>query len=172
MGYGSKEFFVSLFLQWILATPDPESAMKKQVDPCMHSAEHILNQAMGRLFDCDRCFSAHIERKKSKCDYRFNRSLTDEELKSLENEVNGVIEAGLPVSEQYISIGDARERFNLSRLPDDAGDRLRIVSIGDYDHCPCIGRHVSSTHEIGKFRVTSSGFDDGVLRIRFKLQRP
>jgi misacylated tRNA(Ala) deacylase len=146
--------------------------MKKQVDPCMHSAEHILNQAMGRLFDCDRCFSAHIERKKSKCDYRFDRPLTDEELKSLENEVNGVIASGLPVSEEYSSVDNARERFNLSRLPDDAGDRVCIVSIGDYDHCPCIGRHVSSTHEIGMFRITSSGFDDGVLRIRLKLKRP
>jgi alanyl-tRNA synthetase len=138
----------------------------------MHSAEHILNQAMVRRFGCDRCFSAHIERKKSKCVYRFDRPLTDEELKSLENEVNGAIEAGLPVSERYVSIDNAREWFNLSRLPDDAGDRVRIVSIGDYDHCPCIGRHVSSTHEIGRFRITSSGFDDGVLRIRFKLKRP
>lgn len=138
----------------------------------MHSAEHILNQAMGRLFGCDRCFSAHIERKKSKCDYRFSRPLTDEELKALESEVNGVIETDAAVSDQYISINHARERFNLSRLPDDAGDRVRIVSIGDYDHCPCIGLHVSSTHEIGKFRITSSGFDDGVLRIRFKLKRP
>jgi misacylated tRNA(Ala) deacylase len=146
--------------------------MKKQIDPCMHSAEHILNQAMGRLFDCDRCFSAHIERRKSKCDYRFDRSLTDEEVNALESEVNGVIEADMAVSKRYISIDNARERFNLSRLPDNAGDRVRIVSIGDYDHCPCIGLHVSSTHEIGKFRITSSGFDDGVLRIRFKLKRP
>jgi alanyl-tRNA synthetase len=146
--------------------------MKKQIDPCMHSAEHILNQAMGRLFGCGRCFSAHIERKKSKCDYRFDRPLTDEELKALESEVNGVIETDMAVSDRYISVDRAREQFNLSRLPDDAGDRVRIVSIGDYDHCPCIGLHVSSTHEIGKFRITSSGFDDGVLRIRFKLKRP
>ena len=146
--------------------------MKKQVDPRMHSAEHILNQAMGRLFGCDRCFSAHIERKKSKCDYRFDRPLTDEDVKALENEVNGVVEADLLLSESYIPIDRARERFNLSRLPDDAGNRVRIVSIGDYDHCPCIGLHVSSTHEIGTFRITSSGFEDGILRIRFKLKRP
>jgi alanyl-tRNA synthetase len=127
---------------------------------------------MGRLFGCDRCFSAHIERKKSKCDYRFDRPLTDEDVKALENEVNGVVEADLLLSESYIPIDRARERFNLSRLPDDAGNRVRIVSIGDYDHCPCIGLHVSSTHEIGTFRITSSGFEDGILRIRFKLKRP
>lgn len=138
----------------------------------MHTAEHILNQAMGRLFDCERCFSAHIERKKSKCDYRFHRPLTDEELKSLENEVNGVIEADMQVSKRYVSNDNARKAYNLSRLPDNAGDRIRIVMVGDYDRCPCIGPHVSSTHEIGRFRITSSGFEKGVLRIRFKLKRP
>lgn len=138
----------------------------------MHSAEHILNQAMGRLFACDRCFSAHIERKKSKCDYRFERPLTDEELKSLEKEVNGVIQADLEVAEQFAAIDDARKVYNLVRLPDDAGDRIRIVTVGDYDHCPCIGPHVSSTGEIGTFRITSSGYENGVLRIRFKLKRP
>ncbi len=66
--------------------------MNKPVDRSMHSAEHILNQAMGRLFDCDRCFSAHIERKKSKCDYRFDRPLSDEELKMLEKEVRSISE--------------------------------------------------------------------------------
>ncbi len=152
-------------LQW-------EAEVKKQVDPCMHSAEHILNQAMGRLFDCDRCFSAHIERKKSKCDYRFDRPLTDEELKALENEVNGVIEADVPVSERYLSTEDARERFNLSRIPDHSEARIRIVSVGDYDHCPCIGSHVASTGTIGSFRITSSDHENGTLRIRFKLKRP
>ncbi len=146
--------------------------MKKQVDRSMHSAEHILNQAMGRLFDCDRCFSAHIERKKSKCDYRFDRPLSDEELNSLEKEVNDVVRADLQVSEQFISLDSARKVYNLSRLPDDAGDRIRIVTVGDYDHCPCIGPHVSSTGEIGAFRITSSGYENGVLRIRFKLKRP
>jgi len=138
----------------------------------MHSTEHILNQAMGRLFDCDRCFSAHIERKKSKCDYRFDRSLTADELAALEKEVNRVIQENLPVAEAYLALDDARKAYNLARLPDDAGERIRIVSIGDYDHCPCIGPHVASTDEIGAFRVTSASHEDGVLRIRFKLKRP
>ena len=146
--------------------------MKKQMDPCMHSAEHILNQAMGRLFGCGRCFSAHIERKKSKCDYRFDRPLTAEELAALEKEVNRTIQADLPVAETFMGLDEARNKFNLARLPDDAGDRIRIVSVGGYDHCPCIGPHVASTREIGAFRITTASHDDGVLRIRFKLKRP
>lgn len=145
--------------------------MKKQIDPCMHTAEHILNQAMGRLFGCERCFSAHIERKKSKCDYHFHRPLTDDDLRALETEVNGVIATDLAVAEHYPSAEDARAAYNLSRLPDDAGDRIRIVSIGDYDHCPCIGPHVSTTRAVGTFRIASSDHAAGVLRIRFKLNR-
>jgi len=146
--------------------------MKKQMDPCMHSAEHILNQAMGRLFGSERCFSAHIERKKSKCDYRFDRPLTAEELAALEKEVNRAIAADLPVAETYLDVDEACEAYNLARLPDGAGDRIRIVNIGDYDRCPCIGPHVASTREIGAFRITTASHADGVLRIRFKLRRP
>lgn len=149
-----------------------EIPIKKQIDNQMHSAEHLLNQAMVRRFGCERCFSAHIERKKSKCDYRFNRPLTDDDVNALENDVNGVIDADVPVLERFVSLDEARRAFNLSRLPDDAGDRIRIVSIGDYDHCPCIGPHVSTTGDIGAFRITSSGYENGVLRIRFKLKRP
>ena len=147
-------------------------AEKKQMDPCMHSAEHILNQTMVRLYGSERCFSAHIERKKSKCDYRFGRPLSAEELADLEKEVNRVIALDLPVVATYMGFDDARKQFNLARLPEDAGDRIRIVSIGDYDHCPCIGPHVLSTRDIGIFRITTASHDDGVLRVRFKLQRP
>jgi Ser-tRNA(Ala) deacylase AlaX len=43
--------------------------------------------------------------------------------------------------------------------------------MGDYDACPCIGEHVSSTGEIGQFRITTTSFEDGVLRVRFKLAK-
>ena len=145
--------------------------MKHNTDPRMHSAEHILNQTMIRMFRTGRCFSAHIEKKKSKCDYRFDRPLKEEETRRLEAEVNRIIRMDLPVSEEYMSREDAQKRFTLERLPDEAGDRIRIVTIGDYDACPCIGPHVDSTAQIGDFRIISTGFEEGVLRIRFKLSR-
>jgi len=40
--------------------------MKKAYDPRMHSAEHILDQTIERMFCCGRCFRTHIEKKKSK----------------------------------------------------------------------------------------------------------
>lgn len=144
---------------------------EKQFDPRMHSAEHIINQTMIRMFECKRCFSAHIEKKKSKLDYHFDRQLQAQDVEQLQSRVNEVIEADLPVSEEFISRDEADRLFNLDRLPEAAGDTIRIIRIGDYDACPCIGPHVKSTKELGRFRVISTSLDRGVLRIRFKLER-
>ena len=145
--------------------------MKKQFDPHMHTAEHILNQTMVRLFGTGRCFSAHIERKKSKCDYHFTRPLTEVEENLIAAEVNKVIATDLPVTEAFTSLREAQKEFDLSRLPEGSGEEIRIIRIGDYDQCPCIGPHVSSTAGIGEFRITSTSFEKDVLRVRFKVDR-
>lgn len=142
----------------------------KSYDPQMHSAEHILNQTMVRMFGCERSFSSHIEKKKSKCDYRFNRPLTSEEEAELTNRINQVINSYVAVTEKLISLAEAEESFNLQRLPEDSGDTIRIVSVGDYDDCPCIGPHVKNTADIGQFQLISSSFEEEVLRIRFRLK--
>jgi misacylated tRNA(Ala) deacylase len=137
----------------------------------MHSAEHILNQTMVRMFNCDRSFNAHIEKKKSKCDYHLDHALTEPEINRIEKQVNAVIEADLPIAEEYQNRETAQKQYNLKRLPPDTGDDIRIVRIGDYDACPCIGPHVTSTGEIGTFRIVSASFETGVARIRFKLEQ-
>lgn len=141
----------------------------KQYNPQMHSAEHILNQTMVRMFDCGRSFSNHIEKKKSKCDYHFERNLTETEINELNERVNQTIKRNLPVVEEFITRDEASDKFNLERLPDSAGETIRIIKIGDYDACPCSGLHVSSTNEIGTFKIISTDFNEGVLRVRFKL---
>lgn len=143
--------------------------MTKQYDPRMHSAEHLLNQTMDRMFNCGRCFSAHIEKKKSKCDYRFNRELTQDEVARIQTRINDIIQQDLSVGESYVTRAEAGRQYNTEKLPPDTGDRIRIIRIGDYDACPCSGPHVNSTAEIGIFRITTTGFEDGVLRIRYKL---
>jgi misacylated tRNA(Ala) deacylase len=144
--------------------------VKKQTDPRMHTAEHILNQTMDKMFKCGRCFNAHIEKKKSKCDYRFDRELTRQELEEIQTRVNQVLADDLPVTEEHLARAEAIRKYNTDKLPENAGDTLRIVHIGDYDACPCIGTHVNSTGELGGFKITSAGFDHDILRIRFKLE--
>jgi len=146
-----------------------EIKSNKQYHPKMHSAEHILNQTMIRTFNCRRSFSNHIERKKSKCDYQFDRNLTSVEIEKIKSKVNEVIQKNLIVTEEFYFKDEAETQFNLSKLPDDAGEKIRIIKIGDYDACPCSGQHVSHTKEIGTFKIISTDFKDDVLRLRFKL---
>ena len=146
--------------------------MAKNHHPPMHSAEHILNQTMVRMFGCGRCVNAHVEEKKSRIDYRFTRDVTPEEVSEIERRVNEVIRGDLPVREEFLSREEAARSFSLGKLPPDSGDRIRIIRIGEYDACPCSGPHVRSIREIGEFRVTSTSYEDGLLRLRFRLIPP
>lgn len=141
----------------------------KSYDPQMHTAEHILNQTMVRMFGCERSFSSHIEKKKSKCDYHFDRQLSPGEELELVNQVNEVISRNLGITEKFLTLNEAAEKFNLNRLPEGSGDEVRIVTVGDYDACPCIGPHVKNSSEIGVFQLVSTSFENGILRVRFKL---
>jgi misacylated tRNA(Ala) deacylase len=143
--------------------------MAKDYDPCMHSAEHILNQTMVRMFNKGRSFSNHIEKKKSKCDYHFDRDLSPQEILEIEETVNTEIRKNHTVKEEYLAREEAEKLYYLKRLPSDTGNEIRIIKIGDYDACPCSGVHVKNTSEIGEFKIISTGFGNGVLRVRFKL---
>ena len=144
----------------------------KEYDPQMHTAEHILNGTIVKMFGCDRAFTTHIEKKKSKIDIHFDHPITDDDISKINETVNNVISKNLDVTEKFISRDEAKSKFNLDRLPKDAGDDLRVINVGDYDSCLCIGPHVSNTKEIGEFRITTADFNNGILRIRFKLKRP
>lgn len=143
----------------------------KQEYPPMHTAEHLLNATMVKTFGCPRSRNAHIERKKSKCDYILSCCPTEEQLQSIENKVNEVIQMNLPVTTEFMTQEQAKDIVDLTKLPDDASETLRIVRIGDYDACACIGSHVYNTSEIGIFKIISHDYikEQQVLRIRFKL---
>ena len=148
------------------------NAHNKQEEPRMHSAEHLLNGTMVKMFGCKRSRNTHIERKKSKCDYPMSAPLTQEQLQELENTINNVISQNLQVSYEYMPASEAEKLYDLDKLPEDASEMLRIVHIGDYDSCPCVGAHVESTKEIGEFRISSARYQDGVQRIVYRLSAP
>jgi misacylated tRNA(Ala) deacylase len=142
---------------------------EKEYDSKMHSAEHILNSVMDRMFGCGRSFRSHIEKKKSKCDYHFKRMITDSEKIDVENSVNDIIKKNIPLDIEFVTRDVAEAGYFTGKLPPDAGDNIRIVKIGSFDACPCIGPHVKSTGEIGHFYISTVDFAEDILRIRFKL---
>ena len=135
----------------------------------MHTCEHIVNRTMVNLFHCGRAVSAHIERKKSKLDFALPECPSEEQIREIEDTVNSIIGQNLAVTTEFITQDEAVGRFDLKRLPDNASETVRVVKVGDYDECLCIGQHVANTSEIGNFKIISYDYKDGIFRMRFKL---
>lgn len=151
-----------------METPVLNAHNKAEHEPS-HTCEHILNATMVAMFGCPRSKNAHIERKKSKCDYILDSEPAVDVVSEIERRVNEVIGAGLDVTVEFVSREQAASVVDLSKLPEDASETLRIVRIGDYDACACIGAHVSKTSEIGTFRIISHSYADGIWRVRWKI---
>ena len=153
----------------------------KEEFPPSHTAEHLLNQTMIRMFGCERSRNAHIERKKSKISYIIDHKPDRKEEKEIERRMNELIAEDLPVTFEFVSRAELTEestaeggRFagvSLERLPSDASETIQLVRIGDYDVCPCIGKHVRSTAQIGRFEMLGTNWDEEKhsFRVRFKV---
>lgn len=147
------------------------NAHNKEEFPPAHTAEHLLNQTMIRMFGCERSTNAHIERKKSKISYVLDHKPSRHEERDIERKMNELIDEDLPVSFEFVNRDNVPEGVSLDRLPEDASEILRLVRIGDYDICPCIGKHVRSTSQIGRFEILGTNWDEEkhTFRIRFKI---
>ena len=136
-----------------------------------HTAEHLLNQTMIRMFGCKRSTNAHIERKKSKITYILEQKPSRKDEKEIERRMNEIIEEDLPVKFKFVTRQDIPDSVELTNLPDNASETIRLVYIGDYDVCPCIGKHVRSTAQIGHFELLGTNWDEHThgFRIRYKV---
>ncbi len=74
------------------------NAHNKEEFPPAHTAEHLLNQLMVRMFGTERSKNAHIERKKSKMTFVLSKKPSRKDEKAIEDEMNRLIEADLPVT--------------------------------------------------------------------------
>lgn len=139
--------------------------------PPAHTAEHLLNQTMQRIFGCERSYNAHVERKKSKMSFHLDHMPSRQEEKLIEREMQRLIDEDLPVTFRFVSRDELPEGISADRLPADASDTIRLVCIGDYDVCPCIGKHVRSTAQIGRFELLGTNWDEQErsFRVRFKV---
>ena len=114
---------------------------------------------MIRLFGCGRSVNAHIERKKSKMTFLLDHKPSRQEEREIERRMQEVIDADLPVVFETVSRADLPLEVSADRLPSDA------------DVCPCIGRHVRSTSQIGRFEMLGTNWDEHerTFRVRFKV---
>lgn len=137
--------------------------------PPAHTAEHLLNQTMVRMFGCGRSKNAHIERKKSKINWPLPICPTPEQIAEIEKTMNDLISQDLPVTYEFVTRDNIPSDVSLEKLPEEASETLRLVRIGNYDVCACIGTHVESTGKIGSFKINSTSYNEGNFRIVFKV---
>ena len=131
----------------------------------------LFRSVMIRMFGCGRSTNAHIERKKSKMSFGLDHKPNRKEEKVIENKMNDLIAADLPVTFEVVDKDHLPEGISKDNLPEDCSDSIRLVHIGDFDACPCIGKHVRSTGQIGRFELLGTNWDQSTMtfRIRYKV---
>ena len=143
----------------------------KEEFPPAHTAEHLLNQVMIRMFGTERSSNAHIERKKSKMTFILDHKPDRKEEKAIEAEMNRLITEDLPVTYEMVDRNNIPDGVSVDKLPEDASEMLQLVRIDDFDVCLCIGKHVRSTAQIGRFEMLGTNWDEEkhAFRVRFKV---
>ena len=132
-----------------------------------HSATHLLQKALREIL------GTHVEQAGSlvnkdhlRFDFTHFQAMTDEEIKAVENLVNEKIAETIPVVTDIMTIEEARRTGAMALFGEKYGEKVRVVSMGDFSKEFCGGTHVSNTSVISQFKIISeSGVAAGVRRI-------
>jgi alanyl-tRNA synthetase len=139
----------------------------------LHTATHLLNEALRRVLKADiRQRGSNITPERLRFDFNFDRKLTAEELKEVEDLVNKKIRAELPVHRKEMTYEDAKKLGVQAEFEHKYGERVFVYFIGDFSKEVCGGPHVQNTKELGKFRIVKEESSAaGIRRIKAVLEK-
>ena len=134
----------------------------------LHTATHLLNAALRKIVDPDISQrGSNITAERLRFDFNFDRKVTPEEQKEVEDYINEIIRMDLPIVCEEMSYDDARGRDAVGGFDDKYGDKVLVYSIGDVSCEICGGPHVKSTGELEGFKIKKEESSAaGVRRIR------
>ena len=132
-----------------------------------HSATHLLQKALREVL------GTHVEQagsfqdsERTRFDFSHFAAMTPEELAKVEAMVNEEIAKKLPVVTEVMSAEDAKKSGAMALFGEKYGEKVRVVSMGDFSKELCGGTHVKNTGDIAAFKILSeSGVAAGVRRI-------
>ncbi|MDE6411515.1 MAG: alanine--tRNA ligase [Clostridia bacterium] len=137
-----------------------------------HTATHLLNAALKTILspDCNQKGS-NINDERMRFDFNFERPMTEEEVKKVENLVNEKIKENIPVVYKEMSLEEARKQKFVGVFDSKYGDVVKTYSIGEFSKEMCGGPHVQSTGELGHFHIVKEQSSSaGVRRIKAVLE--
>ena len=132
-----------------------------------HSATHILHHAL------QNTLGSHAQQQGSKVDedwLRFDftnmEPVSDEQLLSIEQQVQQLVSSEQDIQWQTLPLADARAQGAMMLFGEKYPDPVRMVSIGEFSKELCGGTHLTSTSEVGDFQIASEeGVAAGTRRI-------
>ena len=132
-----------------------------------HSATHLLQKALREVLgDSVEQAGSYQDKDKTRFDFTYDKALTKEELKKVEDLVNEKILESLQVTTDIMSLEDAKKTGAMALFGEKYGDTVRVVKMGDFSVELCGGTHVKNTSHVGLFKIVSeSGISAGVRRI-------
>ncbi|MCK4438386.1 alanine--tRNA ligase [Candidatus Bathyarchaeota archaeon] len=138
----------------------------------LHTATHLLNEALRRVLGKEITQKgSNITHERLRFDFNFDRKLTDQEIKDVEELVNGQIKEALPVKRIETTLDEAIKIGSQAVFEQKYGEQVSVYSIGDFSMELCSGPHVENTGELGRFKIIKEeGISAGVRRIRAVLE--
>jgi len=142
----------------------------------LHTAAHLMLAGLRKVLGPDVYQKgSNITAERLRFDFSHKEKMTSEQIKSVENFVNGIIEKDMPVSFQEMTLEEAKELGAMGVFESKYGQKVKVYTVGSGDDIAsreiCGGPHVERTGILGHFKIQKEeSSSSGVRRIKAILE--
>ena len=148
-------------------------AEQNEVTARLHTATHLLNAALKAVLNDNNINQrgSNITVERLRFDFNFDRKVTPEELKAVEDWVNEAISANVEITMEEMTVEEAKNAGAVGVFTNKYGDRVKVYTMGKYSKEICGGPHAKTTGELKKFKIKKEEASSaGVRRIKAVLE--